>query len=640
MCGISAIVDRAGSPESVARLLRMHAPIRHRGPDGEGFLVIDRDLRAHREREPGAVAPREAVAAVAFRRLNVIDLSEEASQPMSSPDGMIWIAFNGEIYNFRELRARLEASGRVFRTHGDTEVALAAYEAWGTRCFEELDGMWAMVIADLRRRALVISRDRFGIKPLFWAVEGERLLLASEAKQILAARDAKPRPHAPLVAAFLRGRRVPALEETFFEGIEPLPPATFAEIALDGGPLAPQPRRYWDFASIRSREISEREYPRWRDEFESVFRHAVETHMVADVRVGFLLSGGLDSSSLTAIMAEQARARGAGPAPTFSFGFRAAAPAICEMPYVEAVLRKLGLENFETTFDAAWVAANAGRVMRATEEPSLAMPHLAQFRVFELCRAHGMTVVVDGEGADEILGGYPYYHRDLLIDRATHGRVISFAGELRSMARRYGRSSAAVVNDFFMRPLLRRGKPAQFPWLDPAYGRREGMPPIDSGGHASRVNRRLFRDVKWGNAKVVLGLTDRTSMAHSIEARVPFFDLRLMQLAFSLPDHFKVGRGEWKRILRDVGRRYLPPEVTERKERMGFGTPDRDMIHGALWPDVEARVRTVAGAPMFTAVLPRFVDDFARGAHDDFRAIWRIYALARWAEELGVTLAS
>jgi asparagine synthase (glutamine-hydrolysing) len=647
MCGISAVIDRRGSPDAIARVRRMHEPIRHRGPDGEGFLTVDRQFAPRVVHRAAEIEPRDAIAAIAFRRLNVIDLSDDASQPMGSPDGSIFIAFNGEIYNFRTLRDQLKGAGREFRTHSDTEVALAAYETWGSGCFERLDGMWGIVIVDLRRRLVVISRDRFGIKPLFWAVEGERLLLASEAKQILAARDAKPHANAAMVAAFLRGRRVPALDETFFDGVLPLPPSTYAEIPLHAGSLVPVPVRYWDFSSIHSREISEREYPRWRDEFESVFRRAVETHMVADVNVGFLLSGGLDSSSLTAIMTDQARSAGVAPAPTFSFGFRDAAPQICEMPYVDSVVRRLRLSNHETTFDAAWVEANAGRVMHASEEPALALPPLAQYRVFELCRAHGMTVVVDGEGSDEILGGYPYYHRDLLIDRAMHGRIWSFASELHQMARRYGRTSPSIVNQFFVQPALRRPKQISFPWVDPSYGARNGsmlvearVAATETGGHDSRVNARLFRDVRWGNAKIVLSHTDRIAMAHSIEARVPFFDLDLMRLAFSLPDHFKVGHGEWKRILRDMGRRYLPPEVTERKERMGFGTPDGEMVRGALWPDIEKRIRDagVIGGAMFTSRLPQFIDAFRAGTHDDFRAIWRVYALARWSEEFGVSL--
>jgi asparagine synthase (glutamine-hydrolysing) len=641
MCGISAIIDRRGSPDTVARLARMHAPIRHRGPDGEGFLTVDRDFRAHLGR---SATQRDAIAAVAFRRLNVIDLSDEASQPMASPDGLVFIAFNGEIYNFRELRGELAGEGRQFRTHSDTEVALAAYERWGVRCFERLDGMWGIVIVDLKRRVVVLSRDRFGIKPLFWSLDGERLLIGSEAKQIIAASDGKPEANAANVAAFLRGRRVPALDESFFAGIQPLPPSTYAEIPMNEELREPRPIRYWEFASIESREITEREYPHWREEFEAVFRRAVETHMVADVNVGFLLSGGLDSSSLTAIMADQARNRGAEPAPTFSFGFRDAAPQVCELPFADAVVRKLSLTNYETSLDAKWVAENSGRVMRANEEPALAMPHLAQYRIFELCRAHDMTVIVDGQGSDEILGGYPYYHRDLLIDRLKHGRALSFASELRQMARRYGRTSAAVVNDFFVQPLLQRRKQTSFPWVDPTYGRRSGeelefarLAMTETGGHESRVNQRLFRDVRWGNAKIILGLADRVAMAHSIEARVPFFDLNLMKLAFSLPDRFKVGRGERKRILRDMARRYLPAEVTERRDRMGFGTPDGDMIRGPLWPHIEARLRDVGGA-MFTSDLPRFIDAFRSGAHDDVRAIWRIYALATWAAEFGVSL--
>lgn len=643
MCGISAILDRRGSAGVLPALLRMHAQIRHRGPDGDGFLTVGIDGSASRVADSARLSPEVTRAAIAFRRLNVIDLSDAASQPMRSADGAVWIAFNGEIYNFRPLRGLLESEGIRFRTSSDTEVALAAFEKWGTGCFDRLDGMWAMVILDLRRRALFLSRDRFGIKPLHWAIDGERLLVSSEIKQILAATGTKPVANARAVRSFLQGRRVPALDDTFFQSIHPLPPATFAAISLDDGPLEPKPQAYWSFSSIESREMSEREYPAMLERFEAAVESAVDTHMVADVQVGFLLSGGLDSSTLTALMSDRARKRGERPAPTFSFGFRERAPHVCEMPYVDSIVRKLGLANHETSFDERWVLENAGRVMHALEEPILALAGLAQYRIFEFCRAQGMTVVVDGEGSDEILGGYTYHQRDLLIDRATHGRLLSFGSELRAISSRRGVPVAGIVNEFFVAPLRRRRK-VSFPWIDNAYASSNGSAAArvlaDGGGHASRVNRRLFYDVRWGNAKVVLGYTDRMSMAHSIEARVPYFDLELIKLAFSLPDHFKVGRGERKRILRDVARRHLPPDVTERRDRMGFGTPDGQMIRGALWPAIAARITdpSIAASGLFVpAELERLIRGFETGAHDDFRAIWRIYALALWADAFSVS---
>ena len=191
MCGISILLDPTGSPRFVPRLLAMHAVIRHRGPDGEGFLVVDRGGSVIRSERPTNWLHRAAPhVGFAFRRLKICDLSEAADQPMGSADGKIWVVFNGEIYNFRELRTELEAQGHVFRTHGDTEVVLAAYEQWGEHCFDRLDGMWAIAILDLRRNRLVVSRDRFGIKPVYWKIAQDgAVLFASEIKQILAATD-------------------------------------------------------------------------------------------------------------------------------------------------------------------------------------------------------------------------------------------------------------------------------------------------------------------------------------------------------------------------------------------------------------------------------------------------------------------
>jgi asparagine synthase (glutamine-hydrolysing) len=644
MCGISVVIDRGASADAVERLLRMHAEIRHRGPDGERFVVFGRDGQTRFVREPGALPRLPMIAAMAFRRLNVIDLSEAASQPMASADGMIWIVFNGEIYNFRELRARLAANGREFRTHGDSEVVLAAYEAWGTRCFAELDGMWGIAIADLRRRVVVASRDRFGIKPLHWTADGDCILIASEAKQLVAARDERPRAHESLVATYLRGNRIPVLDETFFTGVRAMPQASYVEIPLDqNGPL-PEPKTFWDFGAIEPRALTPRDYERSVDELETVLRHAVETHNVADVNVGYLLSGGLDSSTLTGIMARDARANGISPAPTFSFGFREErALPFSELPYAESVARKYELVMHETTFDGRWVSDNAGRVMRAIEEPALGMPALAQFRVFELCREHGMTVVIDGEASDEVFAGYPSYQLAGLRDYLDRRQGIRFARELHAMATRQEQTSFGIIAALVAQKIRNR-KPGRYTWLEPSYGVRNAAELeairaalADHGRSISRMSRLLFRDVRWGNVKIVLGYTDRVSMANSIEARVPFLDRRLVELAFSLPDEFKAGDGQRKRILRDVGRRYLPREVTERKDRMGFGTPDLLFIRGEMWPDVEARVRSLARLTAFVpGQVDRFVDDFAAGRHDDVRAIWRIYALARWAEEFGV----
>jgi asparagine synthase (glutamine-hydrolysing) len=635
MCGISAVIDAHASAGVSAVLRRMHAPIRHRGPDEESFLLVGEDWRV----TAGVANDDAARAGLAFRRLRVIDLSDDAAQPMRSTAREAWICFNGEIYNFRSLRDELR-DRYDFRSQSDTEVILAAYEKWGVDCFEHLEGMWAIVIVDLSRRRVILSRDRFGIKPLYWWKREGRLLVASEIKQILAAIDERPRPNEPEIAAFLRGNRVPTLNETFFRDIQPFPPASTMVIPLDGSPSPDAPRTFWSLNALDTFDVRERDYPQWVDRFERVLGEAVQSHNVADVNVGYLLSGGLDSSTLTAMMARDARSHGRKPAPAFSFGFRERAADVCELHHVDSVAQKLGVDVHETSLDGAWISQNAGKVMRALEEPALGIAALAQYRVFQLSAAHGMTVVIDGEASDEVLGGYPSYQVNLLRDHLGRGRLIAFARAVREMARYEDRSSLAVLSDlgrrFRSRP-RRRGS-----WLDPAYGqnaeremaKRAAL--ADARADRSRVWRLLYRDVTWGNVKIVLGYTDRVSMAHSIEARVPFLDRAVVETAFALPDEFKVGNGQRKRILRDVARRYLPASVTERKDRMGFGVPHA-MLMREMGADLPDRVRSVSAFPAFAggaveALLARLPENDPAS----MAMLWRVYSLARWLEEFDV----
>lgn len=619
--------------ETLRRLFSLHAPIRHRGPDGEGFLLLDRHGRAQRfDRQEEVPRDAEPQLAMAFRRLKILDLSPAAAQPMSSPDGKVWIVFNGEIYNFRELRRELEALGRTFASHGDTEVVLAAYERWGEKCFQRLEGMWAMAIVDLRRRKLVLSRDRFGIKPLYWSIDSGALLIASEIKQIVQALGRRPVPNRSLLAMYLRNQRYPFVEETFFEGIRPMPPATWAEIDLDDPLVPPRFHLYWQLADF----ISNGSRPSYGDAVDAVeesLTRAATSHLVSDVRVGALLSGGLDSATLVGLLARRAGIK----LPTFSLGYRDAAPKYCELRFVDAMARRDGLENHETTLDPAWVSANIDRVLWALEEPPLAMPALAQFRVFELCAQHGATVILDGQGSDEITAGYSYHQRLYLKDRIVKRQPLAFASELLAIARREHRSPLGVVNDFFIAPRLRR--PA-YPWVkEPGTDRQElAAAARDFGRDSSLVNRQLYFDVRWGNVKIILGYGDRAAMAHSIEARVPYFDRAFVELLFTLPDDYKIGKGERKRILRDVARRHVPPEITERTDRMGFGTPDGEMIRGALWDEIESAVLEgplLSSEVVDAAAVRRLVEDFGP-ASDDYRTIWRLYALSRWATRFNV----
>ncbi len=645
MCGISVVLDRRPSAETLDLVTRMHATIEHRGPDGEGFLTAG--ARLHRA-DSFDLLDREATQpiAAAFRRLNILDLTPAASQPMISKRKPVALLFNGEVYNFRELRHELEG-GRTFQSSGDTEVVLAAYERWGTSCFERFEGMWAVVVVDLERRLLVLSRDRFGIKPLFWHASGRRLFLASEAKQIIAATK-EARANRNLVGMFLRGVRSPVLDETYFEGIRAVPPATFCEVPIDGDTIEPlRFTRYWDLGSLSADRAVAPPYDEAVDRFDTLLRASVARHRIADVRVGSLLSGGLDSSTL-AVMLSEFDDEGGRQFPTFSFGFRDREADVCEMPYVDAVVRHRGLTNFETSIDPDWVRDNTSRVVYALEEPLLGIPPLAQYRVLQLARERGTTVLFDGQGSDELFAGYPYHQRMFLSDRWRRRRFGDLTRELRAIKAKDGGSPLS----FFLKDMVLTSLRAKFrdpnrppDWIESSWSARgdpeyvEAM--ADRGVDRSLVDRQIHFDVRWGNVKTILGYGDRNGMAHSLELRVPFFDRALVEFAMTLPDSYKIGNGDRKRILRDVARRRLPPAVTERVDRLGFGVPEERWMRNGLWSDI----RETVSAASFQSLdcfrrdaLRSNVLAYESGKSNDARAMWRLHTLALWKSTFGVTL--
>ena len=633
MCGISVICSASRSAR-VSQLLRsMHAPIAHRGPDGEGGLLFD-GQEARRFETVDAMPALEASAGFAFRRLKIVDLSARAAQPMQSLGSGNWIVFNGEIYNYRKLREQLEAAGHRFASESDTEVILAAYDEWGTDCFQRLEGMWAIVILDVARRMLIASRDRLGIKPLYWSISDGMLLLASEIRQILAVTQ-RSEANVPLVMRYLRGNRLPCYDETFFAGIRSVPAGSWFQVPV-GMPIAtPEFHSFWSLRRIVAPQVNgdaSARYTLARTEFATLLQNTIESHRHADVRVGSLLSGGLDSGVIASILSQTAGEE----VPTFSFGFRDRAPGWCELPFVDAIVQaNRRLLPHETSFDADWLAANAARVIRALEEPPLALPALAQFRTFELCRAYDTTVVLDGEGSDEILAGYVPYQRALLVDFAMRRRPLQFAAELRAIARRQDRTAPGILYDFFVAPSLRRLRAKSPAWLAaPPAATREA---VDKSDDSSLVNRMLYDATRWGNVKIVLSYTDKNAMAHSVEARVPFMDHRVVEYAFSLPAEFKAGHGDRKRVLRDLGRSLLPPAVTERKDRMGFATPDHLLMSGRFDDVVRATISddSFLSLPLFDrGEIRRFVSS----PDADPRTRWRLYALATWRKEFNVSI--
>lgn len=633
----------------LTHLLQMHDALAHRGPDGEGFLVVDGGLQhclvtqTRLHTVPPSMTPKLSLG---FRRLSIQDRRVRAHQPMTHSRGRQWIMFNGEIYNFKELRQILQDDGYTFVTRGDTEVALASYHRWGTGCFEKFNGMWALLILDLDRGVLVGSRDRLGIKPLFYTLESERLLFASEPKALALVQSQGPAVRASRLMDFLRGAPDQVAAFSFFAGIEPVPAATFFEIDLSRT-TAPVPcfQPYWDLAQYVC-EAPVLPFPQAQEEFAALLHSAVAYQIRADVPVGSLLSGGLDSSMLARLMAGMQAASAACPR-VFSLVFDE--PDMDESRYIDAVLTLGGVEGQRVKLSPLSAWSQIDTVTAAYGEPLLGHYLLAYDRLFALAKTHHTTVILDGQGADELLGGYNFLEAAALRERLTQGQWRTFCQELHILARQQRASSWQVLRASVLGPYKQallscwqgRQPGRSYDWLHTealsTVLPQAGYDTRQDGSHdVSPLNRHLYQLTKHTNLPYLLLFLDRLSMAHSLELRVPYLDHRLVEFCFRQPAAYKIAGGLRKRLLREMARAYLPPVVVERTYKMGIASklnwlplrPEhsqalREMLHSA----------TLRQIPwLHRARLQRFVEGYLAHKHHDALAVWRLYTAWRWLE--------
>src|SRR4051794_13400591 len=607
MCGICGIASTRGAVDR-DRLAAMSATLVHRGPDAEGTFV------------DGGVG-------LAARRLAIIDLTG-GDQPIANEDGSVVVVQNGEIYNYRELIQELERAGHRFRTRCDTEVLVHGYEQWGAALWERLRGMFAVAAWDARERRLVLARDRFGIKPLYYRDVGGELSFASEL-------DALPKGEIDLDAleGFLAFNVVPAPLSIFREIRKLLPghvltwnegATTIERFARTG----PQPARHGEDEA----ELVEECRARLRD--------SVRAHLVADVPVGVLLSGGVDSGALAAFAAEESTE----PVRTFSIGFEEA--SFDELDGARAVAQRYGTVHRELTLrpDAARLLP---ALAAAFDEPFADSSALPTYLVSKLA-AEDVKVALSGEGADELFGGYYTYVADLLGERFG-----PFAARLRPLAELLPSSSKKASFDYRLKKFTRAaaGPPLERHHLykeifSPEVsaeltGRRSGFDPLaryrerfaETEGH-ELVTR--LQDVDFGLYLVddLLTKTDRASMAWSLEARVPFMDTVVANFAFSLPVRHKVRGFSKKRLLRAAVEPLLPREVVHGRKR-GFSIPAAAWLRGELEPFARETLsaETLNRQGFFRPqAVQRLLDDHIAGREDLSRQLWGLLSFTLWHE--------
>ncbi len=599
----------------------MARAIAHRGPDGEGFFF-------------------EGGVGLAHRHLRIIDLSDAAMQPMSSEDATLHLILNGEIYNYIELRPLLEASGHRFRSQSDTEVLLAAYSEWGVDCLHRLNGMFAFALWDSREQRLFIARDRLGVKPLYYSWAGGTLLFASEIKALLAHPDITAQPHVPAIAEYMNAMYTTG-EHTWFSGIKRLLPGHY--MLADRAGLKVE--QWWDAPTHEDR-LGKRPESYYVQKTRSLLEDSVRLRLRADVPLGAHLSGGLDSSSVTALLAR--RLEGSGErVRTFSGAF-AEGPAYDERRYVAEVVAMYETEQYETIPSAQDLPALIERMVWQMDEPAAGPGILLQWAVCELTRRAGVTVINGGQGGDEAWGGYfgyvPAYFATLLRDARRHPSLLLEL--VRSMLALLSRRQTRVT---LLKALVRGRRARLRPtaslggWAGSAIRKAHGESlaseaVLPAGGvkpepaEVSPLSAVMRYDLKW-YLPALLQVEDRTSMAFSLESRAPLLDYRLIEHAATVPAPMRMKRLDMKHVLKEAVMNLLPADIVRRTDKMGMPTPIDLWFRGSLagWIEQQLDSPEVRALDILDLGYVRAaLEEHRTGAKDRSLDLWKMLNLVTW----------
>ncbi len=624
MCGIAGIIHLDGAPASPAVLQRMTDVIRHRGPDGEGHWI-------------------EGPVGLGHRRLSIIDLSPAGHQPMMCADQRYIMTYNGEVYNFRELRAELEAAGRQFRSRTDSEVILAAIAAWGVeRAVRRFNGMFALAVWDRHERRLILARDRYGIKPLYYGARGRTFTFGSEQKALLAASDRSVTLNKAALFEYFTFQNL-FTDQTLVNDVRLLPPGCWAELRPDAGDEL-RIHRYWDFDFQSEDETADlREY---EEELDRLFAQAVNRQLVSDVELGSFLSGGMDSGSITAIAAASYPYM-----KTFTCGFDMSSASGIELAFDERARAEVMSYHFKTEhYEMVLKAGDMERVL-----PTLAW-HLEEPRVgqsypnYYAAKLAGkfVKVVLSGAGGDELFGGYPW-------------RYYKSAGEADFDA------YADQYYAFWQRMLTDEERQALFRpiWGDVAdVSTRDIFRDVFRDTHRcgtreANINQSLYFEAKTF-LHGILVVEDKLSMAHGLETRVPFLDNDLVDFAMRCPVRFKLRNSgadfrvdenlpgdkqavhfartsDGKIILRDVMARHIP-DAAAKAPKQGFSAPDASWFKGESIDFVRRRLYD-RDSPLFDYLdadrVRALVDDHLSGRMNRRLLIWSFLNMDHYLEQLG-----
>lgn len=630
MCGISGLIEFGRSNAIVQKSLVEASlkTIEHRGPDGKGIVHLGGE-----ERGP------EWELTLGHRRLSIIDLSNDGLQPFKSKDERFVLVYNGEIYNYLEIKRELELLGFDFQTSSDTEVLMNALIHWGQAALTRLEGMFAFAFVDLREEFVLLARDAFGIKPFYWCRTESGFAFSSEIPALRKLLPSSHKVNEDVAATYLVFGWHDYSNQTFFDGIESLPPASSMTISLRSG--ATKVTKWWDLPIAETFEGSFQEAS---DLFRDLLLESVRLHMRSDVAVGAALSGGIDSSSIVSIMRLLEPS-----AEIHTFSYVDPDPAFSEEVWIDLISLRMKTISHKTSLSADDLNTDDLRdLVRVQAEPFVSTSIFAQYKVFQLANRFGIKVTLDGQGADEILAGYhgyPEHYIRSLLDKGELAAASTFAWEWQKWpGRSFSNLFAALASNAF--PDIRNSKilmtlATELGLIPPQgsslFARGASFPKLpafqtERENNGRRLMEELRNSLSQKRLSQLMRVADRNSMRWSVESRVPFLTRKLAEFNLSLPENYLISeKGETKRLLRSAMRGIVPDEILDRRDKVGF------RANSSQWLIQEPQARSLFQGIESLAFVER-EKAFARVSRmldgktpfDDLG--WRLLCLAMWAE--------
>ncbi len=642
MCGICGIFNINSQSINKDHLLKMGKLIHHRGPDDEGYLLVNmhenRIKHCHAEdtiaeyqsKLPYVLDEFDANLGMGFRRLSIIDLTPAGHQPMTDVQNKCWVIFNGEIYNYIEIKNELIELGYTFHSKTDTEVIINAYLEWGKNCVTRFNGMFAIALWDIEKQTLFCARDRMGIKPFYYHFDGNQFAWASEIKQLVKSGVVIPKVNYVNVYNYLMMSRLNVDKTTFFEGIVELPPAHSMEVSANGIQI----ERYWEIdENKKTSGLSDEAYAK---KFEELFADAVRLRLRSDVPLGIALSGGLDSSSIACIAGRYI----ADSIKTFSVYYEDN-KKFDEREFITEVLKNGNFDPVYYTANQNVSFEELSRFFYHQDEPCMSASPFSAYKNNQNIRNAGIIVALNGQGGDELLAGYHTYFKYYYLNLVKKLKFFKLIREFKSYQNEFKLSPLAIINLFLkigLRLFLSDKFLKKFEYKEVANEKfysdhlKSFQRPFELiQKYKDELTNNLYQTLVNTSIPHLLHWEDRNSMAHSIESRIPFLDYRLVEWVFSLPTDQKIKGAETKFILRNAMKNILPEKVRTRMDKVGFATPTD------LWTTklLKKEISEIFASQQFKQRGIFNAEQIAktyRESPSDFKPdeIWRILSVEMW----------